>query len=1816
MRQLTLKTILFLSLLVTSLIGFSQFNLENTFTSTSSNTQFGKSVDRYYDYAIVGAPNDMDMTNEAGAAYIYQYDGTSWSVVKKIFSASPFNHAHFGTSVAIYGDFAFVGAPEEDSGNGAVYIYNRNEGGYNNWGHFYTLTGNSAAQFGYSIAVDNEYLIIGEPYTSSGGIAYIFYQNESGPHHWGLVKTIAPTSTQAGANFGASVSLYNNTAVVGASNYNSTGAAFIFERDQNGADQWGQWTVKFANIPSSSEYFGSAVDLSDTILVVGAYNSNAGLSGCGAAYVFYKDNGSPGDWGQVKKLTSSHSANNAYFGTSVSISSENILVGAPGYQSYAGEAVLFKMNNGGDNNWGEISNFQSPSHYSSEYFGQSINLFNDIFLVGATSSPSADGAVYCYKSTTNTGCMFAQYKMDGDLNEVSANNNGTINGPTSDNDRFGAPGSALHFDGTDDFGYITTGMNNMSQGAVSIWAYVDDPTSFPVFTRPGTNAGDIDLQLILNGNTQEFTLANTTLNNTDNLSVNNWHHFVCSWDGASMFLYIDGVLRNEMVNALGTINTTGSDFVLGNDNSGIYFANGRMDDLKFFDCPLTEPEVEEIYTENGWGQTYSCIKNHYPFDGNADDYSISMQNGMTNNAIAGNDRFDNGVGALFFESANVSLPDGVISEIPEGSVSVWIKPNTSLSFYYFPIIESATAATPELPYFKLYIEEYELKANIYDLNTPTENEIYSSNYLLNGTDWHQVGVSWDADSIKFFIDGKIRESIYNSFGAYIPLNSAPTIIGEDYVPNWAEGYFDDLKIFTCTLTADQIDEMYHDGGYGYPDFVDQCFNFNDNTYPSNWELYNTTNASIENGKFMVYNDGTDQTAELGCNGQLPLNTDSLIIEWQSQTISTNPFHFTGVGLKLADTSLFFVHMQNPTYDFGAIAVGGNEDVPLFLAADSISINTGIYNNKLICTNSTMYFVSQKATNANVVPFEIEFNPFTIDPTYSLEKIRQISLIQQAGPQASYNWIDNVCIKIIEASATESCELAFYKFNANISDHSGNGNHLQVENGPFNYATNRFNIPYGALSINGTNQEFYTIVEAPSLYEDCSVSAWIKPNDYDSNDTAMIFVNYHESDPGSSFMVGIFEATGKLFYGHYNNDGSLFASMSDNPIPTNVWTHVVVVRDDANSRYTLYLNNDSINSFIYPNPPTQVASVSAFAVSSSDPGYCFYGDVDDIIVSQCIMNENTVDSLYHVNGWPSAMCDNMVIAITKNPASCGEDNGSAMVTVSGGSGYYNVSWSNGDEGYYAVDLSSGVHSVNVTDSIYGCMINQFFTINNTDAPVIQLTPSNLSCFNNHTGSVSMNITGGTSPYNIEWSNGQTTQNIGGLTAGNYSVTIVDQNGCVSYDDVLLTQPNAISASFSVTNSSCGNSDGEITITVGGGTPNYTYNWSNSGTTATISGLPASNYTVTVSDAHGCTKLFTSGVSDSGSPIAIVDSIQSARCGENGSIYIGVSGGSGSYIYEWSNAETTEDIEGFEPGEYWVTITDGTCHTMLSAEIPYIIPENQEICVVTVDQNTAKNLVVWEKVEASDGVDHYNVYREGFVADDYQLVGTVDAIDMSEFSDPIASPFTRSWKYKISSEDACGNESALSDAHKTIHLSISLGLGGAINLMWDDYDGFEYYTYYINRHTTANGWEVIDSLPTYLHSYSDTPPSLYGLWYTVTVNAPGQCVPTSDSKANGGPYYQSTSNIEDEGAIDLEVNNKYEDQQLIVFPNPNNGQFIIEFNEFETGNYEIIDLSGKVIAQENFNNIKQIKHLDQLEKGIYLVNIQVDSKYTKSIKIVVQ
>ena len=303
----------------------------------------------------------------------------------------------------------------------------------------------------------------------------------------------------------------------------------------------------------------------------------------------------------------------------------------------------------------------------------------------------------------------------------------------------------------------------------------------------------------------------------------------------------------------------------------------------------------------------------------------------------------------------------------------------------------------------------------------------------------------------------------------------------------------------------------------------------------------------------------------------------------------------------------------------------------------------------------------------------------------------------------------------------------------------------------------------------------------------------------------------------------------------------------------------------------------------------------------------------------------------------------VVSITPTGITCnGDGDGSIALEVSGGTASYTFEWSNTDQTTEDLtNLEAGNYSVTVTDA-NGCTTTSSATIIEPDALVATISgSSNVSCYGLNDGSINLNITGGTASYTVSWTGpstySNTTQNISTLYFGTYSVEVTDAHSCTSTASITITQPELLTASAVATNVTCkGFNNGSIELTVSGGTATKTYLWSNSSITEDISSLAPGNYSVTVTDANGCTATASATITEPAAVLAVVSITPTGiTCNGDGdgSIALEVSGGTASYTFEWSNTDqTTEDLTNLEAGNYSVTVTDANgCTTTSSATI---------------------------------------------------------------------------------------------------------------------------------------------------------------------------------------------------------------------------------------------------------------------------------------------
>ncbi len=379
---------------------------------------FGYSVALSGDTALVGSIYDEDNGDNSGSAYIFERNqgGTdNWGQVKKLLPSDGAAWDIFGKSVTLSGDTALVGAQgDSDNGNdsGSAYIFERDQGGTDNWGQVKKLLPSDGAAFCYfgkSVVISGDTVLVGARGDESGqysGSAYIFERDQGEAGNWGQVSKLTASDTAAGGEFGNSVALSGDTALVGAyedsaAGY-SAGSAYIFERDQGGAGNWGQVKKLIASDIDNWDRFGSAVALSGDTALIGSKGDDHHGHDSGSAYIFERNQGGANNWGETAKIMASDDNGQDGFSSSVALSGDTALLGSPGNDDDGGDSgsvYFFERNQGGVGAWGEVTKLTASDGAAGDRFGASVALSENTALVGAfgdDDNGSSSGSAYIY----------------------------------------------------------------------------------------------------------------------------------------------------------------------------------------------------------------------------------------------------------------------------------------------------------------------------------------------------------------------------------------------------------------------------------------------------------------------------------------------------------------------------------------------------------------------------------------------------------------------------------------------------------------------------------------------------------------------------------------------------------------------------------------------------------------------------------------------------------------------------------------------------------------------------------------------------------------------------------------------------------------------------------------------------------------------------------------------------------------------------------------------------------------------------------------------------------------------------------------------------------------------------------------------------------------------------------------------------------------------------------------------------------------------------------------------------------------------------
>ena len=588
---------------------------------------------------------------------------------------------------------------------------------------------------------------------------------------------------------------------------------------------------------------------------------------------------------------------------------------------------------------------------------------------------------------------------------------------------------------------------------------------------------------------------------------------------------------------------------------------------------------------------------------------------------------------------------------------------------------------------------------------------------------------------------------------------------------------------------------------------------------------------------------------------------------------------------------------------------------------------------------------------------------------------------------------------------------------------------------------------------------------------------------------------------------------------------------------------------------------------------------------------------------------------------------VTLSSVKNVTCNGNTNGALYINVIGGTPPYVYHWSNNTTNDTLLGVVAGNYSLVVTDA-GSCHSTFNATIGQPDSISVTTTTVHAPTCGNQDGSASATVMGGTSPYTYLWSAGTnpTTSTVSGLAAGTDSVIVTDFNSCQTSKKISLSNSNAPVITEVVSNVSCfGLTNGAINTTVVGGTSPYTYSWSITGPQATqpdLTGLTAGNYLLFVHDAVNCTSVRIYTIAQPALLTATATNIGATCNHSDGSAMAVPVGGNTPYSFAWTGGQTTQTATTLAVGSYTATVTDTLgCVATASTSIAQIT-QTPSICMVTVDDSSAYNVVYWDKTTYTS-VDSFIVYREVSTSI-YKRIGAVAYSALSEFVDTTrhvgpanGDPNVGAYRYKLQIRDQCGDLSAKSHYHNTIYIA---GPDNNGNFDWNlpyaiENEDPNVVNYRLLCDTT------LGNLPWFqVGAVAGTQANVADVDYQSHKNNPGArwfvktdwstaCTPTRAA------IVTSRSNIRHPGIINGILPVTSLDANITIYPNPAKDNVTIELlGVTKNVQLKIINTLGQIVFNEMIvapsgKTTKQI-NTSYFAKGVYTVVVETST--TKTLK----
>jgi predicted amidohydrolase len=419
---------------------------------------FGTSVAMDGNRAVAGAPGDDESGNNDGSAYVFEYTGDSWIQTQKLTAAEGASDDQFGSSVAVSSDSIIVGAHLDDANgtnSGSAYVFQHSEGAWSQLQKLNPSDANAESFFGCSVSICGPYALVGasgdDGFGAQSGAAYLFKHEGA---TWIEYAKLTPSDYAPWDFFGSSVSISDGHAVVGAPSHDGLGSphgtAYVFKVS---AEAWCKVArvVPWGGWPKDRLARSVAVD--GDYAIVGAPGDDEKGSSAGSAYVFRRLAGA--SWNPVAKLTASDGDAYDRFGVSVAISGDYVVVGAYGDDANgidSGSAYIFQNSNGA---WSQLQKLEAADGDEDDGFGTSAAISGNYVVIGATDDEpngTQSGSAYVFQ---RDGSVWAQVQKlvpsDGIAEQdfgtsVAADGNCAFIGASGDDDKGSGSGSVYVFE--------------------------------------------------------------------------------------------------------------------------------------------------------------------------------------------------------------------------------------------------------------------------------------------------------------------------------------------------------------------------------------------------------------------------------------------------------------------------------------------------------------------------------------------------------------------------------------------------------------------------------------------------------------------------------------------------------------------------------------------------------------------------------------------------------------------------------------------------------------------------------------------------------------------------------------------------------------------------------------------------------------------------------------------------------------------------------------------------------------------------------------------------------------------------------------------------------------------------------------------------------------------------------------------------------------------------------------------------------------------------------------------------------------------------